>query len=200
MTHNSSTFPQHNTSQYTAPALQSTKKWLGNVHYASMWLKGARTLTPLTRLILYVSYSNPLHSQHSIIHTFSSQNQSLPWQSSKNCSNFQQISYNSIYSESWINFALCKPWTWVFGDSNKNRTVDIPPNIKMSTMKELGSQNDQVKRCLDLFKTCILQLPVILQPSTRDSMGVYLNTQKYTRDFIQIHEMQWPSQPITMTW
>jgi hypothetical protein len=31
---------------------------------------------------------NPLHSQHSIMHTFSSRNQSLPWQSSKNCSNF----------------------------------------------------------------------------------------------------------------
>ena len=36
-------------------------------------------------------------------------------------------------------------------------------------MKVLCSHNDRVQGCLDLLKICILQLPVVLQPSTRDS-------------------------------
>ena len=40
---------------------------------------------------------------------------------------------------------------------------------KIITMKVSGSHNNRLQSRLDLLKNCILQLPVILQPSARDS-------------------------------
>jgi len=55
--------------------------------------------------------------------------------------------------------------------SHDNSTLysQVAQDPKMIYMKVFSPHNDEVQRCLDLLKNCILHYSVILQPDARDS-------------------------------